>query len=817
MNLYLYSKHNYFNRRIISYNNIEDYSTNFSDEIIFTGVNFNPNDGISTTQIINYTEAEDYFGSREGSQSYCVVVDSEIVSRWWITETRRVRRGQIELKLLRDVIADYKDLILSAPAFITKGYINSTEDSAIFNNEDLTYNQIKKSEQTLRDASRTAWYLFYLKEGIPEDKRTVTIPKPSFNLNGIYDTRDQYPYSAYMNPEKPFIGDYDSIGYNLYWYNNYATDHESFVSSWRDNGQVYATSIGGARVSSLAGEGVSITGKKSTGMAAKIGVDPMVTIQDVVRGINSAIRSEAPSLDFRGGSYVLTGAHTGTALDSFLLENGKYYQFGGTIYRIKINKSYVTKQVVVPNSNVYAGNYLTIANSSGTLNTSSINGTYAAIEFTAPTYYITLEAVPESTITYTLPLNAVESTDSPYSILAIPHGFIFMDDGEDVSTNVELTKTLVNQILRSWSSYILDAQLLPYAPIDDFYFTKLSPYTSRIHLQSFPSDASYYTVVGDTVGEQTIVLYINQTSWTKTINDYTLQVPSEVIDFKVANETDMYRLCSPNYNGQFEFSATKNGGVSSWNIAFNYRPFTPYIKVAPNFGRLYGKDFGDARGLICGGDFSITQSSSAWNDYQLQNKNYLNIFDRQIENMEVKNNVQRQLEKLNVATGALTGAVSAGGAGMMTGNPYVAAASAAVGGGTSLWGGYKDIELNEKLRQEALSLEHDNFGYNLQNIRAMPYSLAKVGVQNADYKSFPFIEYYTCTDIEKEALINKLTWDGFTVGRIDYINNFLKASATDTGTYIQARPIRLLSEGFIEDSHIADVISAELRTGVYFV
>ena len=822
MNLYLYSRHNYYNRRIVSYSTIDEYQDNFSDELVFSGINFNPNDGISTTQVINYDSTDPYFANREESQSYCIVVDdsNRIISRWWITGARRIRQGQIEFKLLRDVIADYKDIIISSPAYITKGYINSSEDPAIFNNEDMTYNQIKTSEQTLRDASKTSWYLLYLKEGLTEDKRTITIPKPSFKISGIYENKEQYPYASYMNPDNPFIGDYDSIGYLLYWYT--ATTNDTFVSAWRDNGQMYYTTAGGGKGSSLAGEGTSTTNKTNYGILSKVGdicpdCGERLPIQDITSKIRKTVANIVPKTDFKGGSYAITGAHTGSALNNFLAENGKCYQFGNTVYKVKINKNVISKQLFVPNSNVYAGNYMNIAVQSGAFNTGTINGEYAAVEFVANTYYMTLEAIPDSTISYTLPLTNAKCEDSPYEIIAVPKGFIFMDDESGVSTNYDISQQLVNQMIKNWSSYVLDAQLLPYAPVDDLYFTKISPYVARIHLQAFPSDATYYTVVGDNEGEQTIVLYINQVAWTKTITDYTISVPDSITEFKVANETDFYRLCSPNYNGQFEFSATKNGGVKGWNITYNYRPFTPYIKVAPIFGRLYGRDFGDARGLICGGDFSITQVSNEWNNYQLQNKNYLNIFDRQIENLEVNNSVQHEKDVLTAITGTIQGGMSGLMAGGMTGNPYLAAAGAAGGVAFSGWGGYKDVQLNEKLRQESVSFAKDQFGYQMQNIQAIPYSLAKVGVQNADYKQFPFVEYFTCTEVEKQALTDKLTWNGFTIMRIGYINNFLKDFEDESGTFIQAKPIKLVGDSFVEESNVAEAISAELRTGVYFV
>ena len=81
------------------------------------------------------------------------------------------------------------------------------------------------------------------------------------------------------------------------------------------------------------------------------------------------------------------------------------------------------------------------------------------------------------------------------------------------------------------------------------------------------------------------------------------------IERKVKSETEMYRLCSPNYAASFEFNAAKNYGVTYIDIDCSYKPYNPYIHANPVFGGIYGADTNDARGLICQGDFSLPQSS----------------------------------------------------------------------------------------------------------------------------------------------------------------------------------------------------------------
>ena len=176
--------------------------------------------------------------------------------------------------------------------------------------------------------------------------------------------------------------------------------------------------------------------------------------------------------------------------------------------------------------------------------------------------------------------------------------------------------------------------------------------------------------------------------------------------------------------------------------------------------------------------------------------------------MEVNNSIQRTMEAWNVATGAISAATTAGIAGSTLG-PIGAGVGAVVGGVASMAGGMADIMLNEQLRSEALDYTKDQFGYQLGNIKALPQSLTKVSSLNPNNKIFPILEYYTCTDVEKEALRNKIKYNGMTIMRIGTINEFIQPETS----YIKARLIRL--ETLSDDFHIVNKIADELNKGVF--
>ena len=87
--------------------------------------------------------------------------DSSIKYRWFILECVRTRNGQYRITLKRDAIADNLEDILNSTCFIEKGYVDK-EDSAIYNKEDMTFNQIKDNEYLLMDETQTPWIVGYV-------------------------------------------------------------------------------------------------------------------------------------------------------------------------------------------------------------------------------------------------------------------------------------------------------------------------------------------------------------------------------------------------------------------------------------------------------------------------------------------------------------------------------------------------------------------------------------------------------------------------------------------------------------------------------
>ena len=341
---------------------------------------------------------------------------------------------------------------------------------------------------------------------------------------------------------------------------------------------------------------------------------------------------------------------------------------------------------------------------------------------------------------------------------------------------------------------------------------------------------------------------------------YKREADSNLLKKKVSSETEFIRICSPNYAGVFEYNQAKNNNefattltqvhinpnkylnkpnLESINVDYTYRPGTPYIHLNPVFkgedqGAVYGQDFNDIRGLVCGGDFSLGYIVDAYRQYQIQNANFQAIFDRQIQNLDTNNAIakeQTQFASIMGAIGAPVGGAVTGGLAGAKAGPYGAIAGAVVGGVGGTAGGLIGYNLNmdwlERQQQETRDYSIDMYNYHLGNIKALPYSIAKTDCLAENTRLVPFIEVYEATEVEVNNLINVMKYNGMTVMAIGKPQNFIGLDDIDANTdtavnckghacyYIQADLIMNPEETLDDDFHIMDAIYAELSKGVY--
>jgi len=785
--LLLKGYNNYFNRIVKKEDSITAYKEASTSYLEYPNVNFDPNDGVITslvvggpTQKLDTVQVLDFEDS--GSPDYLIAYvnttnDGPIIkSRWFITECDRVRNGQYKLSLKRDSLVDYFDDIKEAPCFIEKATITDTNNVLLYNNEGFNVNQIKTSETLIKDSSGVPWIVGYVSSKLStgsKETQITTIP-----LNNAGYATGSFVYTASTSFSKIYI---EYNGTRVYG------GDSGFTYSFDDMSGVLTYTI-----SQYLWRGQTVA---------------MYTIYTSVGEVNDGTYKMTPPGDesrnhlqdapydmfcIPFGEIRLNTANITTTKDAAMAIAFEFAKDLGkeSIYDLQL-LPYCPKQDMILSGRVYEilgtngrdYNYIYDSNSNiksivlwCEKSTGSINVlAESTIELNRPTESTATTMTASST-------NASCGTSGGYSSVS------FTDPSIKGLADVTVTGVSVSK-----DSYNASSQ-----GISNFGYNPDTGYImGKIYTPGFPTGSS--------------------NGWTARITfTYHKYLYPEYLDYKVSNQCDVYRLVSPNYNGQFEWSLAKSSGVSNiFNIDFTYKPHTPYIHVTPIFSKLYGTDFDDARGLICGGDFSLPIITDAWTEYQVQNKNYQEIFDRQIEHMDVNNSIQADnlawssgMNIFNAAQSGVNSMIGAGAKGNMLG-VGAAGASLAINEIKAIGSAIFNQDLMLRGQGENRSFAYDMFNYGLQNVQALPYGLTKVGAYNANNKIFPMVEYFTCSDIEKQAFRDKLKYNGMSVNVIGKIEDYMDNSEK---RFIKAQLIRL---EIPDDSHVVNDIYNELIKGAY--
>ena len=821
VNLYFLQYNNYFNRQTKPHRTITNWFLPYQIGSTVGVQLFNYGDGVDTTQVVN-TSA---WVNENRVPDYCVVEDQTNNSRqyWYVVEWKYLRRGQYEATLKRDVLSENYDIIITAPMLIKKGTVASSNDPAMFNSEGQAYNQIKSDEVPLYDATNCPWIVGYVpldtSAAGKEISKSIYVD-PSFTYNTLEDFRSDFPYDVNMTPNtRTIIRRYDhypiyniraniriitpsmaSTGYTaanvsfnssgLLTYDINATTNKINTFNWD-----YGVEGSGFYIAPKTTLPDSFTSFKH--YANPHGIEPDVPrlTKDI---INSYTTETLKQIDNSIFNIYPQNYSDDATLRSILYKSVK---IGTKTYTIFPSNKLIWREEVVPASTFQL--LSTNLNDNVLVNKNNNNSYIVTLKY----YEVGYKLVESTqTVKTTMPGKdqIIQLRKDPYAMFCIPYGEVKLrKDGVDQLTTVKDAALIATGIsTTAGDKNVLDVQLLPYCPIreivvdDEKGVVDYSSLTRVAQVQDIKNEA-------DAV--------ISKMFWC-TDNSFSFQIPLKLVvdDYKIENETTTYRLCSPNYNGLFEFNLAKNGGLDWIEVNCSYKPQTPYIQLNPNFKKLYGQnattglsagDYNDQRGLICGGDFSLPNVSSEWANYQMQNKNYQNIFDREVQSMEMSNRYQRVSDWMGLVSGTAKAGLAIG----SLSNPVTGGVSAAINLGT----GVASNIMSDKLRDEQVNLKKDLFNYNLQNIQALPQSVSKTAAFNINSKYVPFLEKYTCTEEEKNALRDKLRWQGMTVMRTGQIQDYVWGD----DTYIEAMPLRLTGLG--EDTHTAQAIAQELNMGTY--
>ena len=792
--LYFLNYNNYYNRQVKILNTLSEYSQYLAADVV-RRINFIPNDGITTTVIINANS----FNLYNSMPDYLLVVNeyADIESRWFVIDATRTTNNQYRFSLKRDTLADYNEEVLDAVSMVYKGNID-TNNVAIYNSEQVNFNQIKQSETLLKDYTGMPWLVAYMPTDITEDFEG--------HIQGYYDEEydnlSDYQYYQYNNNKFAYF-DNISILFPLDLltkvsnYNTYKAISNSIILNNKSVADgIISVEDAGYRTTTVTNTYPIIPNKSTTYISLNtllklIPDETMLSVKDEVSDNVTIFKSQAASNNL---IYRLNQ------------EDGKVIKVGNKLYRVNLIANN-TQILDILSLNSQLANALIEQikkvsiykdfNEQDLKIVATISWTFELVEIenNDVKFKFNFKDSSENLIDIT-------NTDSPYGILCMPYADdIITKTINGNLTGLQLSKENRVKIMQSMAianGRCYDIQILPYCPISNLEINS--------NVIKLPADSNYReievsSVVNEGSGEYITSLFIANSSRLT----FNIISPVTVDNIKIQNDTDLWRLCSPNYNGVFEFNACKlyegnNQVIDYFNVDITFKPYTPYIHINPNFKGLYGKDFDDARGLICSGDFSIDIISDNWDTYHLQNKNYQLQFDRQIESMELNKNLSLTSGIVNTMAGGISGTAAGALIGGGVGAGFMGIAS-------MIEGAYNTWE-NQRLITDQIDAAKDQHFYQLDNIKAQPNALTKVSTLNNNNKLFPFLEHYSCSDDEKELFENKLKYEGMTVNRIGKIRDYLIKEEN----FISAKVIRITLNS---STSVINDINNELAKGVF--
>ena len=769
-NLLITQYNNYANRQFLKDTTLQDYTTPGAVNIL--NVNFCHGDGVLVNYVANIPNdvAFDYVVEYTGAA---------IMSRWFIINRRHLRKGQSELTLKRDVLADFDEDIFKATVFIERGWC-ANNDPLVFNQEPLSVNQIKQREILLKDATNSAWYVAYLNRNFfgetPVDKQISLTRTTNYDLQfGSTEALLAEYVGSTLNIPNATVYDYkdvtfrfdtglaeSSFGYYRWYVNSNEADGH-FVDAQSQGGLYFAQDY--TLVNDYLNSNLLSTETLSAAARKDFGAVDSAPLW-AANGLVARVGTEPETAQY----YKLT---VQTASDTAATPQA------GTKLKAVIN------------------GYINGAKAAGVL--AGTNPEEYPVTLVKKNIIAVWKNITQ-TITGTLKSGAPLANNAPYYVLTWPQDEIRVATSETTSylCKPQYSSMLAQRLINEYGSGVIDIQLLPYFAIPGNLNSSGEP---RSYVMSDAGVVNFSnTFWAFFVSEPSFDIICNK-------SEYLFANPQ---DPKLDNITRFARLNSPNYASAFEFSLAKNKGVTAYNVNCTYKPYTPYIHINPVWDGIYGGNFDDARGLICSGEFSIARDSSAWTEYELNNKNYQLMFDRQIETMDFTNQQQRVKEIAGALAGTVGATANAALSMGVVGGPVGAIAGGVVGGVASGAAGIADVAMNDAMRARQREDAQLNFEYTLGNIKARPNTLTRVSAFNANNKVFPFIEIFDCTETERTVVKNYLKWNGYTINAIGSIPDYVSPNGE---TRIKGRIIHTTIE---EDAHIVDDINNELARGILY-
>ena len=258
----------------------------------------------------------------------------------------------------------------------------------------------------------------------------------------------------------------------------------------------------------------------------------------------------------------------------------------------------------------------------------------------------------------------------------------------------------------------------------------------------------------------------------------------------INKETDTIKIVSPSRASQYLFRPYDNDGSMLFSTKVTLKPFASVIYIRPSTQGLLMYDYDDKDCLVINEDNSLTAVTSQWTEYIYSNKNYSNIFEREIQGRAFERTWERKVEQAQAKSDIDTARnITAQKVKTYSGNiPLISNIAGAIGAAASpdknyLAAAQIDRDYNEALYQQGLDMSRDLFRYQLDNIKSQPSIPSKITTIDCKLLDGVYLEYYSTNNTELASINNYYAFNG---NRIENYGTF----ANYWGPFIRGRIIR---------------------------
>ena len=651
--------------------------------------------------------------------------------RWFVSGITQLNSFKFQISLLRDIISENPELWKSEEAYINAGKATNYNKYKVWG---LPYTNTKIREQKLTINGKPSFFVFYTNTRNVSSGGVITeddLELSSTLLPGI-TTSDYTVASLSEIPSYQYVGAgnvnlYKDVIYNVRanvdttgLYPNTPISRGRF-NTYIINSSGYTNET--TFIQYLDETNTDIIDMKGTSS---------VGISNNVNSCRGNMQYAVSNFwNTRKASNVFNPEITQTDINNLSAYLGKtvYDQDTNKVYRLKLTTRERTSFNYITDSNIYGTLRSAISNinwpagSGGQTSTYAVNGNWLSEQLSYVEYSYTWEILGNATsCSFNFIANQRKLPKSAVRCVNIVSDSTIAD--EELAQSLMIMQANDGNI--EDTGKIIDIQYLPFS-VATTTNNNIKVNNTAMTAQFLDIDDFYYTT--------------NMTALTG-----------------INKETDSIKIVSPSRASQFLFKPYNNDGRLNFTTKITIKPYTSVIYIRPSTQGLLINDWDDKDCLVISEDMSLTQLSSDWANYVYSNRNYQNAFNRTIQGREYERTWERKVEEANMAAEEWNAKnITAQRAKTMSGNipifsDFVGAIGAQFADPAYMNAVQMDLQYNEAMHQESISLARDQFNYQIDNLKSQPTIPSKITVIDSKLLDGVYLEYYSTNDTELSAI-----------------------------------------------------------------